>query len=415
VAVTQPGHAPLIVINVYNPSPSYSSIDKLSTILTNPLRQHNSPTILLGDFNLHNDIWNPPNYNINDAKSDDLIEICVDAGLSIRSELGVATYVGIAETTIDLVFSDEKADDVIISCQTQMRADMDFLSDHLAIRIDFDFDIVPLPEAQPGFHWDKADWDNINTQFGDTIAQWQCPEPTPESIDVTARQLVDIISKICEDNIPRSKHIPYSKRWWSDDLKKLRKTANRERRTWRQARTDESESKWKDARTTYNRALRHQKRLHFNRYLEEIGPNDLYRAAKICRRGRETELGTPPIQHENGVANTPQDKAQIFHEAFCIPTAPYDDSDIATADYPLPATNIVLTIEAFDDAVKRLSPDKAPGLSGVKGRAIKELWNKLRSPFFALCHTSFEIGHYPEPFKRLITAILRKPHRPSYE
>ena len=415
IAVTRPELAPLILINVYNPAPSYASLAKLPTILAHPLRTPSAPTVLLGDFNLHNAMWNPPTYHVQDPAADDLIDICVEAGLSLRSEEGVPTFMGNTETTIDLIFVDDNAEESVVECRTLPRQDLDMLSDHLAVCIEIDFTPFPPPPQPTTFNYDKADWDVVSADLTESIANWNQPLPNdPDDIDRVAKDLINYVRAACDKGIPPIRPSPHSKRWWAPELSELKREANSARRSWRRLRTPQAKKEWKAARNFYNKTLRRQKMLHFQRYLHELAPTDLYRAARLCRNGRDTDLGIPPIETEGRIASTPEDKAQAFHDSFTSPTAPYDDTDIPNAVYPQPAPNVAISIEAVDDAMDRIHPSKAPGPSGVKGLVIKKLRQLLRVPLHSLITASLATGHYPRPFQESITAILRKPGRPTY-
>ena len=108
--------------------------------------------------------------------------------------------------------------------------------------------------------------------------------------------------------------------------------------------------------------------------------------------------------------------ADEFHRTFAGGTAPYENDDIAGAEYPQPALDRSFPDAAYDNAINELPGLKAPGEDYVKGILLKEIWSKaLRQPFIRLGNAALDLGHYPTPFKRTLTAIARKANRPSYQ
>ena len=62
--------------------------------------------LVLGDFNLHHPLWNPPGYRHTDAKAERLLDIATGKDLGILLPEGAITYKkGTARTTIDLTWA----------------------------------------------------------------------------------------------------------------------------------------------------------------------------------------------------------------------------------------------------------------------------------------------------------------------
>ena len=55
-----------------------------------------------------------------------------------------------------------------------------------------------------------------------------------------------------DETMPRKKLSPHSKRWWNDDLLKLRKEANRARNKYRRTRNKRDRQEWKEKRDEFH-------------------------------------------------------------------------------------------------------------------------------------------------------------------
>ncbi|KAE8184774.1 hypothetical protein CF328_g7752 [Tilletia controversa] len=108
----------IIFINIYNQKGSNTTKDHLSTIIRQSERKYDSPAIIvLGDFNLHHELWNPQDCETVDPGADYLLETLSTHGLELRSEPGIPTYEHwsgqTSSTTIDLVFTNAIGRDLI--------------------------------------------------------------------------------------------------------------------------------------------------------------------------------------------------------------------------------------------------------------------------------------------------------------
>lgn len=95
------------------------------------------PTVLVTDANLHSSLWNPTAYQVHDTAADTLVETMLQWNLYLKSLKGVPTYEAKAGmqsgVTIDLVWMNQQADDLLIACRVDSGDNLNHRSDHLAI------------------------------------------------------------------------------------------------------------------------------------------------------------------------------------------------------------------------------------------------------------------------------------------
>jgi hypothetical protein len=121
---------PFLLINVYN-SQKNDIITPLQRHIHNTINiQQYDAIIILGDFNLHHPLWNPPHYEKHEDKADNLIQMMTTLGLNLVIPEGTITFPR-SGTAIDLVWGNNTAENLILRCGIANTRDHG--SDHLAI------------------------------------------------------------------------------------------------------------------------------------------------------------------------------------------------------------------------------------------------------------------------------------------
>ena len=130
----------IIIHNVYNPSPSFYSIQEKETFtsLRNALLTSADDHIITGDFNLHHPMWydisRPTQYVIIDI----LIDICRNSSLALITPHESVTWTTRnTYSTIDLLFVSQRLINKTIKCLT--RWDLVQSLDHIPIETTFCF------------------------------------------------------------------------------------------------------------------------------------------------------------------------------------------------------------------------------------------------------------------------------------
>ena len=97
---------PTLIINIYNTKKT-SHITDLRTQLRKHLRNNTyNGIIIVGDFNLHHPLWNPPERDDHDPEADILINAMSQLQLKPMLPAGTITFPK-AKTAIDLVWGNE--------------------------------------------------------------------------------------------------------------------------------------------------------------------------------------------------------------------------------------------------------------------------------------------------------------------
>jgi hypothetical protein len=170
-------------------------------------------------------------------------------------------------STIDLMLATPALADEMQRCEVHPT---NHGSDHRAIHTCFT--CAPRNDPPPPRRaWDRAPWDRIR----DKIAIDLLPlATTVDDVNEYTNRFLEVVTTTVTAMTPRNKPSPYAKRWWSADLTQLRKdyTYWRNRASsYRRAgcRDPVLEERTITLRQEFHRAIRQQKRQHWNTFLEE--------------------------------------------------------------------------------------------------------------------------------------------------
>ncbi|CAD6945498.1 unnamed protein product [Tilletia controversa] len=167
-------------INIYNQKDNIGTLEAVDSLLDRIFTRHNNPAIfLLGDFNLHHELWNPHDYLSSDPRAETLLDIAGKHGLELRSEEGVPTFQHISgqsrATTINLVWANRLGADLMFSCRTDVDGSFSQLSDHRAlVHETLSQHEVRSPIRSP-YQWDKVDWTKLTINLEASFPLSQTP------------------------------------------------------------------------------------------------------------------------------------------------------------------------------------------------------------------------------------------------
>lgn len=132
------GNLETLLVNVYNQPGTFEGFEAVEITLRSLTSQFLLlPTILVTDSNLHSSIWNPTTYQSHDKAADRLVDVMTRWSLYLRSPKGVTTYDAkhdmTSGTTIDLVWVNQQADDLLVACLVDTENTLNHHSDHKAV------------------------------------------------------------------------------------------------------------------------------------------------------------------------------------------------------------------------------------------------------------------------------------------
>lgn len=133
------------VVNVYNPTPSFSLVPLLASWLSSN-NDCLSPTLICMDSNLHHPHWNPLGNRKKEPKAESLLSLFSSSGFCFASPKHVPTFYSCTGNgfTIDHVWANFLGHKLISNC---VISDNNCGSDHQLIRLDLALHKPPPPFA----------------------------------------------------------------------------------------------------------------------------------------------------------------------------------------------------------------------------------------------------------------------------
>lgn len=376
--------------------------------------------IAAGDFNRHHPSWSKNRLTCRVLEhAEELVTFIHAHGLHHGLPHGTPTYWSLSRpgtsSSIDLMLTD--APERIIRCRIY---NDNYGSDHRGTYCEWDLSPRRTAVDRPRRNYDRTDWKKVVEAVkaaADRAPRILCRY----SLDSAVTDLIRTTSEAVEAYTPRAKPTPYSKRWFTPELKQQQRETNRARRSWQQscarygkahAVTLELLLDMKRRRRAWTRAIEKAKASHWKDFLDQAtGDTTLWKAATYGK-ARDAYSNIPPLIVGEAEHTTNQDKARVLMDSFFPPTAPPETT--ASTQPKLELTWQPITETEIQRCLGAAKGKKAPGPDGLPMLVWKKVWPGISHFVCQLFNSSVDLAHYPRDWKAATIVVLRKPGRPDY-
>lgn len=350
------------IFNVYNEV----TTDTLS-ILAEALGglSSTSEMIVLGDFNLHHPLWSTGYRQARRGPgAQQLLRIVEDFQLQLLTTPGAPTRRWKdGESTIDLSFASEDIARRVTHCKIDNSLDCD--SDHLPVALTINW------EWQPAEPKRKRLWAKTNPLILRRVAQEYLSKTTEatelrdrESIDGFVSSLVHALEAAIEASTSWSNPSPRSIPGFNQECKDLCTEVQQLRRRWQHTRQEDDYEAYRQARNKKGRTVQKTIRNNHRQKVEEAtaSQSGLWNLVKWAKNRQNASAACTPalVKQDGGLAQEPEEKAEILRQTFFPPPVQANLSDIEGYRYPPPLECPDITVSEIEKAVRRASPHKAP-------------------------------------------------------
>ncbi|PPR07816.1 hypothetical protein CVT24_002896 [Panaeolus cyanescens] len=290
-----------------------------------------------GDFNRHHPMWDDDgNQHLftraNLRAAQKLINNLTAFDMRMTLPKGIPTLEAMStknKTRVDNVFCSEELQQRVIKCRVR-EADRVGKSDHFPIVTELDMTTDKVQE-QPTHNFRLTDWDAFRTKLQEKLENLPRPrEFRRGELDefLQARTaLEEAIDSTVDEVVPKTRKVPWRKRWWTKELEGLqrrakgagRKVERAKKRGRGRERVEELEESFRRARNTYTQAIKEEKKRHWEEWLEELDDKEVWLAGRMVG-GSGSDGGrtrVPSLRIEGGrEAISNEDKGRVFFEAF---------------------------------------------------------------------------------------------------
>ena len=420
-------HGRITIFNIYNSCTHSRTEAKLRKfVLDNKdefLGNENDHLIWAGDFNRHHPMWDEEtNEHLFTPQAlemaDQLIDILGELGLEMALPRDIPTLQHMRSKNYsrpDNVFCTARTMDLVIRCEVDTRLQPP-KTDHFPIVTILDIPQKRLPPPER-YNFKKADWVKFRRCLEDKVVA--LPEPTEITDEIhlerAAAELTEALQGAMQDTIEKTREPPDAKRWWNGELRKMKREQNKlssESMRFRALPNHPSHQQLKEARNQYAEEIVKAKRQHWEDFLEEAGPEELWVANRYLKQpagdGGRPRIPTLKTTGPNGEQelNTNEEKAKIFATTF-FPPPPANVNIPDNYEYPepLPDPNPI-TKRQVQNQLKRLSPYKAAGPDEIPNIVLQQSFELIADHLLRIYQAVFKLQAYPTKWKEFTTVVL---------
>ncbi|KAJ8200122.1 hypothetical protein LV164_008811, partial [Aspergillus fumigatus] len=335
-------------VAIYQPA-EVTTAELILEEIQSSIRQHSTGTdkvtklIISGDFNRHHPAWSHrPVHHTFAEHAEELINFFQIHELQWCLPQGTPTFWSLSNpgkaSTLDLTLTNDPTK--LIKCHLYHDH---YGSDHRGTFSEWNLQPERNIDSKPKRAYDKANWARI----GQKILEVMGPLPGIHSnsdLDTATEKLVQSTAAVINQEVPTQKPSPYSKRWFTPELKTQQIEVNRARRRWQDScatlgiahlTTAALFQDMRQKRREWTRTVEKAKATHWKQFLDEAKEGQLWKAATYMRP-RESYASIPSLKVGAGEISDNKDKAKAFCEAFFPKKAEPEEEDIAPAPVEIP-------------------------------------------------------------------------------
>jgi hypothetical protein len=186
--------------------------------------------ILAGDFNCYHPAWSTNKPYLFIQQADELLNFFYAWKLQWCLPRGIPTFWSTTfpgkTSTINLTLTDSP--ERLVRCHLYHD---NYGSDHRGIYSEWSLYPGYRPDHKPKRAYDRADWEKIGLAVKATM-DFQNTITNKRELELSVKELVRSIVTAIKQYTPLVKPLPYSKRWFTPELKHQQQEVNQIRRQW---------------------------------------------------------------------------------------------------------------------------------------------------------------------------------------
>ena len=391
-----------------------------SSIAAATQNEHRSTSIIVsGDFNRHHPMWGgnriAPRF-IEDAS--DLIDFFQTHNLQGCLPRGTATYWALnnpgQNSTIDQTVTDSPG--LLVKCHLYHE---NYGSDHRATYSEWNLQPQTKLRTKARKAYERADWSKIGEEVARQMSPWKEIKTRP-TLDRVVEKLTSATAQAVDRFTPDMRPTPYSKRWFTPDLKVQQVEVNQLRRRWQascaelgrdHASTTAAFEAMQQKRRAWTRTIEKTKASHWRQFLDEAGERKLWKAATYMKP-RETWGCTPTLRAGSEDIIQNEDKAKAFLDMF-FPAMNTPESSVPASPLPGLPWHPITELEV-ERSLRTAKGTTAPGEDNLPMLVWKKLWVHLKTFVVRIFTACVDLGHHPKQWRSAKIIVLRKPGKPDY-
>ena len=391
-------------------------LNKLEEIL----RALKGKKVIIGiDANAESPLWHASNLN---ARGKLLEDFVAQGNLYVCNEGGnLPTFTGIrGESNIDVTLTTQGAITQIKSWKVMGGWTT---SEHNAIYMkieDTKGKQIIEKRTVPRFQPQKANWEKFDKALRAAITELPQPTGTTRNETITmAKNIRNMLLKVCKGSIPARKTRRVGARWWSPELTKLKRETYRARRRVQREKQMERRTTLREAyRSTkriYDKTIIETRRKCWKAFVTEGASNPWGFAYKLACDRLKAQTVINSVRGPNGPTIDWRETAEILlDELFAKDDAEEDDfnqrrirqnmSEMDTRDQGEPP----FEADEIGTVIRKMKPKKSPGWDSIEVVVVQRAYAPLKGSLTKLFNMCLSTGIVPNEWKKGIVVTLKK-------
>eukprot|EP00136_Aspergillus_niger_P005212 XP_001395701.2 reverse transcriptase [Aspergillus niger CBS 513.88] len=412
---------PIAMHEPFEASSAQEILEEIQKIIQEHTEQNSRTTklILAGDFNRHHPAWSHRAVHHRFAQhAEELINFFQAHELQWCLAKGDITYWSLNQPGKTSVLDLTLTNDVTRLIKCQLYHDH-YGSDHRGTYSEWNLQAEQTRKPKPKRAYDRADWARVAQ---DILRQIDPPVniQSAQDLDYAVNNLIQTTVAALDRHVPVQAPCPYSKRWFTTDLKAQQIEVNQIRRRWQNRcallgpnhpMTKILFEEMRQKRREWTRAIEKAKGRHWKEFLDKAGEGHLWKAATYTRP-RDTYMSIPTLRVGTEEVTDNQGKAEAFLQAFFPMMAEPEPEELVNPAEELPWEPI--TEQEIYRSLRVAKGTTAPGRDGIPTLVWKHLWTYLKDIITMIFTKSVDLGHHPRQWRQARIVVLRKPGKPDY-
>ena len=397
----------LEVMNVYRPPIKDIARDKRTDRFDPAALPHGPKTIITGDFNAHDPLWDD-NYSdelgakIADwADSKKMVILNDGTPTLLHSNRGI-----LASPDVSLCSADLKS-------KIEWEVGPDMGSDHLPMLLSYKDGKTPAAGGKPKPCWRKADWASFSAFVDSNIV-----EKKKGTAQIAQKMLTKAIVQGQEKFVPVSRR-KKPKPWWNQKMQDLTKKRGRLRR--KAHRSQHNKKLYNEVNRESKKAAGELVKESFSKMVKELdlrgGTKEGWRLLRSMQ-GKQQPVSREVIVYKGKKLVTDDKKATAFAKMYAevsrLGQVKKDRDLKRKIRQKLKEDQVVsrycgpFLMEELEAVLKGLKCGRAPGPDGIYNEVIKNLGTEAKKLLLWCVNRTWSKGEYPNEWRKAIIVPLLK-------
>ena len=415
---------PLAVTNVYHPPGSATDEHTYPHLF-----QHQQQTILVGDFNAYSTLFGAVT---TDTRGQQL-ENCMEEYSYVALNTGAPTYIqrNGGSSHLDLALATTS-----LAKKSSWTVLSDSLgSDHLPCLIAINERVTIEDLHLPKWLYKRANWDKFKTDCKKEIT----PDIITEDIEASSNLFVELLQKLSERHIPKSKRrtnakdVPY----WTDSCTEAVNARNKAKTRMQRTKNPKDIQEYRRLKALAQKTIRDAQKSSWRDYCTSL--NDKTKVGKTwnaIRRmsGVKSGPSIPTLKKDGRIFEDNLSKAELFGNSFSEVSRTrnyspefqarkagfeeqhkqdlHEDQTLSPDDSPL---NETFDLQSLRIALQKCKKNTSPGEDGISYEILVKLPQPSLQALLKLYNLTWDRGILPFSWKRSVVTPILKPNKPAHE